>query len=198
MPGAIRLQCASLAIALLALSVWAQAIAAEESAQWHADLPVFLTATMQHRNAHGEHDWQNIASILAELRLKRSTHSWSIGPVLEVHRTISSRDDTAVASGLIFRDYHDRWDTTALVYRNRPRHSLSSWNYGARLRYRVSHVGKLGAETYGVFGQARQSSLWLGYYGDLTTVFSFRLLAGTNIDRSDVQMLRMDLVLQVN
>lgn len=174
------------------------AFATAERARWHADLPVYLTATTGYRSGNAG-DWRGIASILAELRLGHGDRPWSIGPVVEIHRTVSGRDDTTVGSGIVLRHYYRRWDTTALLYRHMPRHATDySWNYGARLRYRVSPAGKVGAEAYGAIRSVASSDLWLGYYGDVTRRFSFRLLAGTSLGGGDVRLLRLDLVLEVN
>lgn len=189
---------ASIVAILLALSAWLPTVAAAEPARWHAELPVYLTTTMLHQRSDDTRDSRSIASILAELQIRPGSRPWSIGPVIEIHRTVSGGDDTAIGSGIIFRHYRGRWDTTAIAFRHMPRHAANTWNYGARLRYRITSMGKLGAETYGVFGRERDSSLWLGYYGDVTRSFSYRLLAGSSIDRRNERLLRLDLVLQVN
>ncbi|MBT8103289.1 MAG: hypothetical protein KJO95_09995 [Gammaproteobacteria bacterium] len=183
--------------ALLTISASPSAIAADIPARWDAELPIYLTATMHYRSVDSAHDWRTIASILAELRFRHGDRAWSIGPVVEIHRTVNGRNDAAVASGIIFRHEPGYWDTTALVYRQMTRHAPDSWNYGARLRYRMSSTAKLGAEAYGALDDLGSSSLWFGYYRDVSRALSFRLLAGTNVDRLDVRLLRLDVVLQV-
>lgn len=183
---------------LLTVSAPSPAIAASSSTQWHAELPVYLTATMHYRSADSSHSWRTIASILAELRLRRGARAWSIGPVVEIHRTVNGQNDAAVASGVILRHEHGRWDTTALVFRNMTRHAPDSWNYGARLRFQVTSTGKIGTEAYGEIDDMGASRLWFGYYGDLSRTLSLRLLAGTHVGHPQVRLLRMDVVLQVN
>ena len=187
---------AAVALAIVAVSC-ARASASNEPAHWNAELPVYLTATTAYRSGTGS--WRGIASILVELRLARVDRPWSIGPVVEVHRTVNGRDDTTVGAGIIVRHHHRHWDTTAIVYRHMPQHAPDySWNYGARLRYQVSPAGRIGAEAYGAIRRIESSDLWIGYYGDVTRTFSFRLLAGTNLDDPGARLLRLDLVLEVH
>ncbi|MDX1517306.1 MAG: hypothetical protein R3288_10725 [Woeseiaceae bacterium] len=183
---------------LLSSSCAVPASAAPDIAPWRAELPVYLTAILHYRGTDDSHDSRAIASILAELRLRHADRPWSIGPVVEVHRNVTGRDDTAVGAGIIFRHAHEHWDTTALVFRHMPLHAPDAWNYAARLRYRVSPTGKLGAEVYGAVDSMESSDLMVGWYGDITRTLSIRLLAGTTIDRSDARLARIDVVLQLN
>lgn len=174
------------------------AIADSSPAGWTADLPIYLTATLQREDDDSVSDRRTTASLLAELQIRHVEGAWSIGPVVEVHRTIDGRDDTTIGAGAIYRHYIGRWDVAALMLRQAPQRAPHAWSYGARVRYQVSTTGMLGAESYGPLDDMRSSDLWLGYYGDVSRRFSFRILAGTNIDRQDTRLLRLDLVLQVN
>lgn len=174
------------------------AVADAVSAGWSADLPVFVTMTLHQRRDDGTRKQRTITSFLAELQFRHDASDWRFGPVFEVHRTIDGRDDTTPGAGLIYRYYRPRWDVVGLVLRQAPSGRAHSWTYGARLRYRVSTRGMLGAEAYGAIDDVGSSDLWLGYYNDVTRAFSVRLLAGTNIERHRTRLLRLDLVLQVN
>lgn len=183
---------------LLAMLASIPASAEPEPLRWRAELPVFLTATLYRQSADGVRERRVVPSILAEWRFRHGDRPWSIGPVIEVHRTVNGGNDTAVSSGVIVRHDHRRWDTTALVYRHLPRQAANTWNYGARLRFRVSPAGKMGAEAYGLVDRMDSSDLWFGYYGDVTRNLSFRLLAGTDVDQRETRLFRVDLVLALN
>lgn len=171
--------------------------AAVTSTGWTVDLPIFVTATLHGRSNDGNRQQRAITSFLAELQLRHDSSDWRFGPVVEVHRTINGRDDTTPGAGLIYRYYRPRWDLVALVLRQAPLHRSHSWNYGARVRYRVSRRGMLGAEAYGAVNAVASSDVWFGYYNDVSPRFSVRLLAGTNIEQRSTRLLRLDLVLQI-
>lgn len=173
------------------------AAAETEENTWHLVVPAFLSATLRHQDVHGSSEQQLVFAGLVEWRFRQGYRPWSIGPLVEVRLPGTGPNDSVISPGVIFRHKHQRWDTTAVLFRQLPSHTDASSGYGARLRYRISPSSKLGVEVFGPVSDIGSSTVLFGLYANLSDTLTFRLHGGTRLDRGDTRIARIELIWQV-
>jgi len=165
---------------------------------WKFELPVLLTAGTYTQDTPRSTYSHNALSAFVEFRLRSTHHPLSIGLFVDRRISPDNRIPDMLKTGTILRHQRNNWDTLVAIFRSRPFGRPSSWGYAGRVRYRFGDGHKFGIESFGKHKQFEASYVMFGYYGAISRVVSFQLVAGSNVSSSRDRAARMEIIWQIN
>ncbi|MDX1508637.1 MAG: hypothetical protein R3358_10190 [Woeseiaceae bacterium] len=185
------------------LGLWAELAGAEPSIEpvccdWELSAPFYVSGTAYYFDDGNTSTGLHTLSLAAELKLSSKGSPWQTGIFVDRRFSDNSAADGIFNSGGFVKNYTGRWDTSLWIFNHNPPNASSQWVFATRVRYLLAPRHKLGLEVFGLFDDASEPDLLLGYYGDVTDRWSVKLVAGANIHDPSKRILRTELVFQLH
>jgi len=165
---------------MLLFGATASALAADPmTLGWRLSPEISLAGSSSYVRQQGTAKSKMAAAVTLQLELQREARHYRGGPFLVYSVSNGAESSQQLNLGMYYQYELPRWDTTTYVIADRSRGATHAWYYATRIRYRVSDRHKFGIEAIAPLDDASAPLLMAGYYGQLRSSWSVKLLAGT-------------------
>lgn len=147
----------------------------------------------------GENGWNSLPTLAlsGEIELVSANQSRAASLFAEYHASNDSSVHEAIFAGVLIGYQGHRWDTTGYLFASRFPDSVTRATFKARLRRVLGEGRKAGLEYTAYVESPDSGELKFGYYQDLNSSLSLKLLAGAVLDGSPQPMAQLELSWQL-
>ena len=149
------------------------------NADWRISMPVSISGGAYLQKNDAQSTTVDGIYSFAELRLSSNIRNYSLGVFYDYFASSVDSADGAQNLGVVHRFRVNSWDAANYVYGHKPTRGRRQWGFANRVRYRIVDNHKIGVEALGLFKNAEDPKVMLGYYGDISKTLSVKLAVGT-------------------